>query len=66
VIPAEVREASGLEEGTRLVLLPTTAGLVLMTKEQLRQRVHRDLAGLDLVDQLLAERREAAALEDAR
>lgn len=66
MIPAEVREASGLEEGTRLVLLPTTAGLVLMTKEQLRQRVHQDLAGLDLVDQLLAERREAAALEDAR
>ncbi len=65
VIPAEVRSAAGLVEGTKLVLLPTGAGLVLMTREQLRNRVRDDLAGLDLVEELLAERRRAAADEDA-
>jgi len=65
VIPAEVRSAAGLDEGTKLVLLPTEAGLVLMTREQLRARVREDLAGLDLVGELLAERRRAAAEEDA-
>lgn len=65
VIPAEVRTAAGLAEGTKLVLLPTDAGLVLMTREQLCARVRDDLAGLDLVGELLAERRRAAADEDA-
>lgn len=65
VIPAEVRDAAGIGEGTRLMLLPTASGLVLMTREQLRDRVRLDLAGLDLVGELLAERREAAAREDA-
>lgn len=65
VIPAEVRDAAGIEEGTRLVLLPTRHGLVLMTRSQLRERVRDDLSGLDLVGELLAERRAAAALDDA-
>lgn len=65
MIPAEVRDAAGIEEGTRLVLFPTGSGLVLMTREQLRDRVREDLSGLDLVDELLADRRRTAAEEDA-
>ncbi len=65
VVPAEVRERQGLVEGTPLVLLETPAGLVLLTRGQLRQRVRDELAGLDLVAELLAERRTAAAAEDA-
>lgn len=65
VIPAEVRDAAGIEEGTRLMILPTRSGLVLMTRDQLRERVREDLSGLDLVDELLADRRKAAAEEDA-
>ena len=65
VIPSEVRDAAGIEEGTRLMLLPTRSGLVLMTREQLRERVRDDLSGLDLVGELLADRRQAAADEDA-
>jgi hypothetical protein len=38
---------------------------VLLTREQLRDRVRADLAGLDLVGELLAERRRSAAEEDA-
>ena len=64
VVPAEVRDRAGLQEGTQLVLLETPDGLVLLTRDQLRNRVRRQLADLDLVDQLLAERRRAAADED--
>lgn len=65
VVPVEVRERSGLLEGTTLILLETPAGLVLLTREQLRARVRSELEGLDLVSELLAERREAAKQEDA-
>jgi len=65
VVPAEVRERQGLVEGTPLVLLETPVGLVLLTRGQLRQRVREELAGLDLVAELLAERRTAATAEDA-
>lgn len=65
VVPAEVRERSGLVEGSRLVLLESPAGIVLMTQAQARARVRQDLEGLDLVGDLLAERRREAASEDA-
>ena len=65
VIPAEVRGRVGLAEGTPVVLFGTLAGLVLLTRAQLRERVRGDLAGLDLVGELLAERRDDAAGADA-
>lgn len=64
VVPAEVRERTGWVEGTALVLLDTEAGAVLLTREQLRARVRDELGGLDLVGELLADRRRAAAAED--
>jgi len=64
VVPAEVRERAGLTAGTPLVLLETDAGLVLLTRHQLRARVRDELSGLDLVGELLASRRESAATED--
>lgn len=65
VVPAEVRERAGLVEGSTLVLLETPAGIVLLTREQLRARVREELGGLDLVTELLADRRRASAAEDA-
>ncbi len=65
VVPAALRERAGLLEGTTLVLLDTPSGMVLLTREQLRDRVRADLAGLDLVGELLADRRAAATAEDA-
>ncbi|HJP41656.1 MAG TPA: AbrB/MazE/SpoVT family DNA-binding domain-containing protein [Dehalococcoidia bacterium] len=66
VVPAEVRKRAGLREKTPLVLLDTPGGLILLTREQLRDRVRGELAGLglDLVADLLADRRHAAAAED--
>jgi AbrB family looped-hinge helix DNA binding protein len=65
VVPAEVRERAGLSEGTRLVLIETPNGLILLSREQLKARVRAELAGLDLVNELLAERRAQADAEDA-
>jgi AbrB family looped-hinge helix DNA binding protein len=65
VIPSELRERSGLKEGSSLVLLETPGGLVLLTRSQLQERVRADLAGLDLVEELLAERRAEAAADDS-
>jgi AbrB family looped-hinge helix DNA binding protein len=65
VIPAGLRERAGLTEGTPLVLLETPNGLVLLTRSQLQELVRADLAGLDLVGELLAERSAEAAAEDA-
>ena len=65
VVPADVRVRAGLSEGTPLVLLDTPGGLVLLTRDQLRARVRDELADLDLVGELLADRRRAAAEEDA-
>ncbi len=45
-------------------MLEAPTGLVLLTREQLKQRVRDDLRGLDLVTELLAERRKAATDED--
>lgn len=65
VIPAAARQRAGLSPGTPLVLLETAGGLVLMTRRQLRSRVREELTGVDLVTELLADRRRAAEREDA-
>ncbi len=65
VIPAEVRERVGLDAGSPLILVDTPAGLALLTRDQLLRRVRADLTGLDLVTELLAERRRAALEEEA-
>jgi AbrB family looped-hinge helix DNA binding protein len=65
VIPADLRDRAGLSEGTPLILLEAPAGLVLLTRAQLQELVRADLAGLNLVGELLAERRAEAAAEDA-
>jgi AbrB family looped-hinge helix DNA binding protein len=65
VVPAEVRQRAGLSEGTPLVLIETPDGLILLTREQIKARVRADLSGLDLVEELLAERRAQADAEDA-
>lgn len=64
-MPAAIREEVGLVEGTVLVAMATPSGVVLMTQEQLKSRVRAEMAGVDLVHDLLEERRAAAALEDA-
>lgn len=54
-----------MREGSVLVFVETHRGIVLLSRKQLRDLVREDLAGADLVAQLLAERRANAAAEDA-
>ncbi len=65
VVPAELRARIGLAEGVPVVMIDTPGGVVLLTREQLKARVRSDLADVDLVDELLAERRGEAASDDA-
>jgi AbrB family looped-hinge helix DNA binding protein len=64
VVPAELRERAGMHEGCPLVLVETDAGVVLLTRDQLKAKVRADLADAGLVEQLLAERRAASQAED--
>lgn len=65
VVPAELRQRAGFEAGTPLVLVDSPRGVLLLTRDQLASLVRADLEGLDLVGELVAERRDAAAREDA-
>jgi len=66
VIPAELRQRAGLLEGTPVVLVETTGGVVLLGRDQLKTMVRADLSGLDLMGELLADRRAEAIADDAR
>ena len=64
VVPAEVRARHGLTEGSSLTPIDTREGLVLLTREHLHARVKAQLEGHDLVADLIADRRRAAAAEN--
>lgn len=63
MIPLEVRDRMGLVPGAVVLLTETPDGLLLSTREQMKARVRRDLDGLDLVGDLVADRRRAAAAD---
>ena len=65
MVPAELRERADFHAGRRLILVETPNGILLLTREQLKAMVRRDVEGLDLVTELIAERRQAAAAERA-
>jgi bifunctional DNA-binding transcriptional regulator/antitoxin component of YhaV-PrlF toxin-antitoxin module len=63
VVPAELRERAELVNGRPLVLVDTPGGVLLLTREQAKDRVRDELRGLDLVGELLADRRRQAAAD---
>lgn len=64
VVPAELRASAALDEGVSLILVDSPSGVLVMTREQARDHLRRQLSGVDLVAELLADRRRAAAAED--
>lgn len=64
VVPAMLRARGGFDQGDVLVLIDTPGGVVMVSRDRLRDLVRRDLAGRDLVTELVAERRDAAARDD--
>jgi bifunctional DNA-binding transcriptional regulator/antitoxin component of YhaV-PrlF toxin-antitoxin module len=64
VIPADLRERHHLDVGVPLVLIETRRGLILISREQLKELVQQDLSGEGMLAELLAERRRQAAADD--
>ena len=50
VVPHDVRSRAGLSAGTPMVLVESPSGLVLITRQQLRTLVQREMRGLNLVE----------------
>jgi UDP-N-acetyl-D-mannosaminuronic acid transferase (WecB/TagA/CpsF family) len=44
-------------------MMETSGGIVLMTRDQLKQLVRSDLTGLDLVEELVRERSQESEQE---
>ena len=65
VVPLELRERLQLEPGAAMLMLDTPQGIVLTTRDQAKQLIRDQLRGGALVDELLSERREQAAADDA-
>lgn len=65
VLPAPLREHQGWEQGTPLLFVETERGVLLATRAQVRDLLREQLSGPSLVDELLSDRRNAAAGEDA-
>jgi AbrB family looped-hinge helix DNA binding protein len=63
VIPADIRERRSWHTGTPLVVVETPSGVLLADRADLEDLLRRQLAGRDLVTELLDERRAAAAAE---
>ena len=64
VLPAELRRDAGYSQGTTLIAIGSDDGVVLLTRDQLEERVQAGLQGKGLVDELIGERRAAARAED--
>ncbi|MES2094470.1 MAG: AbrB/MazE/SpoVT family DNA-binding domain-containing protein [Actinomycetota bacterium] len=64
MLPSRLRQHRGWSEGTTLVAIETATGVVVTSREELELIVEQQLAGVDLVAQLLEERRASAALDD--
>ncbi len=65
VIPAAIRRALDLHEGSELVATLEADGVLLMPRSAVRNRLRSMFAGVErsLADELIAERRAAAAEE---
>lgn len=57
VLPIEVRERHGWEQGTPLVAVDSDEGLLVMSVAESLARLRARISGRDLVDELLTERR---------
>jgi AbrB family looped-hinge helix DNA binding protein len=68
-IPAQIRREAGIEAGAPLVVYVEDGRVVIETREQLAQRIRREIAEAwtgegSVVDELIADRRAEAARED--
>ncbi|MCU1437114.1 MAG: transcriptional regulator, AbrB family [Naasia sp.] len=60
VLPAAIRERKGWDVGTELVAIEGPTGVALVDRDSLKAALRAQLAGGDVVAELLAERRKDA------
>ena len=65
VIPAELRARQHWDQGVPLLMIEAEGGVVLLTREQATALIRSQLEGQSVLEALLAERRAAAAQDDA-
>ncbi|AMG83823.1 MULTISPECIES: AbrB/MazE/SpoVT family DNA-binding domain-containing protein [Microbacterium] len=65
VIPAELRARQHWDQGVPLLMIEAEGGVVLLTREQAKALIRSQLEGQSVLEALLAERRAAAAQDDA-
>lgn len=67
VIPAEIRRELGIEEGSELVAMVEGQALVLVPRAAVKTRLRSIFADVrtSLADELMTDRRRAAAAESA-
>lgn len=61
VVPASIRARHQWVEGSTLVALDTELGVLLADQESIERLVRARLSGIDLLSDLLADRRREAA-----
>ena len=66
VVPPEVRDRHGLDQGTSVIFMESPWGLAITTREALLARIQSQLEGSNLVEEHLDERRWSAEMEDTR
>ena len=64
VLPSQLRQHRGWWEGTTLVAIETATGVVVTSRDELELIVEKQLAGVDLVAQLLEERRASVVRDE--
>lgn len=65
VVPAELRDRQHWDQGVPLLMIETSGGVILLTREQAKALVRSQLEGKRALESLLAERRRSAGSEDA-
>jgi bifunctional DNA-binding transcriptional regulator/antitoxin component of YhaV-PrlF toxin-antitoxin module len=64
VVPQELRERWNMHAGSPLLMIDTPDGIVVATRDQVKRLLRDQLRGKSLVDELIADRRAAAAADD--
>lgn len=63
VLPAALRSERAWDEGTKLLFIPSANGVTIMTREEGLAALRSAFQGRSVTDELISERRAAAALE---
>lgn len=64
VVPAELRQHQQWDQGVPLIFVETDDGVLVTSREQMKARVRRQLAGSSLSEELIRDRHTEAASED--